>query len=94
MSDPDPSIEEIERAIRKARFDESDTERFLRDRAHVQARKIAAQNYKDQKLKLAYRAGYRDAWGKANPKKVAFYTSHITLIAVTLIALAVFQAYF
>lgn len=57
--EPDPTIEEIERAIRKARFDESETEKFVRDRHHIRARHLARAKYKDDAKRQAFIAGYR-----------------------------------
>lgn len=94
MSVPDPSIAEIERAVRKARFEESATDKLLRKRSDAVAIKASVEKYNDQKLRLAYQAGYREAWAKARPRTVAFYSVYLTLFVVTIAALIIGRLFF
>jgi hypothetical protein len=55
---PDPSIEQIEREIRSARFAENDGEKYLGKRAKSKAMRLAVSQFKEKRLQRAYIAGY------------------------------------
>lgn len=58
---PEPSIKEIEDAVRKSRFEEGDTEKFLRSRSNRKANELAIKRYRDQARRLAFVAGFKEA---------------------------------
>ncbi len=58
---PEPSIEQIERDIQRARFKEGETEKFLTRRAARKAQALSAKRYRDNERRRAFMAGYKAA---------------------------------
>ena len=59
---PDPTIEEIESALRKARFEESDSDRMIAARARRKMTEAWIRNSKDSRVQQAFVEGYKAAF--------------------------------
>ena len=62
MREPDPTIEEIESALRKSRFEESDADRMLAARARRKMTEGWIRNSKDKRVQAAFIEGYKAAY--------------------------------
>lgn len=85
---PDPTIDQIEDAILKAKFESSPTEAFLAKRAQAKATAASIAQSKDERIRLAFLAGHRQ--GHASGvfvAKVAAYAASVLAIGYAVINL-------
>ena len=61
LRNPDPSIEQIEAELLKARFSETPAEEYLTERARKRMQESDIAREKDEKVRAAFVAGYRFA---------------------------------
>ncbi len=80
---PEPSIEQIERDIQRARFEEGEGDKFLAYRAQRRMHETRIQGMKDEKVRRAYVAGFKAGYEEPRVKwpAVLFALAIIALIA-------------
>lgn len=66
----------------RARFEESDSEQYLRRRGLLKARKEAVNRYSDERRRLAYMAGYRAATDNGEGRIIAALAVMLLLVAL------------
>lgn len=69
---PDPDIEKIEEEVRKARFEQGTIEKFLSRRARNRMLEADIAKSKNDRLRLAYLAGYKLGMQSADSRTAAF----------------------
>lgn len=93
--EPDPSIEEIEAELLKARFAGNPAEEYLTQRARQRMQQADIAKAKDDRVKAAFIAGYRLATSeRAGPWKGFFLGALVTFCLIgALFVLALAQSY-
>lgn len=80
----DPAIEEIERSIRKSRFEESDIEKRIGRMAERKMAETSLAQHKDRRAKDAFIAGFKSGHQNRSINwKHTAVTVYLTLVAVT-----------
>lgn len=79
MPSPDP-MDTLERDIQKARFEESDTDKYLSRRAKQAMEKTLRGQKKDRDIRRAYVEGYQAGDGDAQKKYVVAFGAVLLLI--------------
>lgn len=79
-----PTIEQIEREIRQARFEEGEGDRFLARRAQKRMTQAAIQGMKDDKVRRAYLAGFKAGYAEPRMQWAAVYVIAALIVGLAL----------